>query len=336
MSSLLFVNGQVRALEPKLLDVNRLDRMIGATSPEDAFRVLVELQYAEYFDESTKAQDFAQIIQQGLQETKALLSSGTDNHLGLRFLWLEFDLNNLKRALKLKHLKGDSSLEVFSEAEGFSPLGNLSQEDLSAGVFEDRFGEHFPEAFVEVVRQAESILEAHEHNFRFVEFACDQAYFTLLQDIVAQTKNEFLKKLLVLKADLANIRMVARNILVLEEALPKEAFIQFGNLQNASWAELKDFSEFLKHIKQTSFWAVAEDLSEDQTPEENIHSFEKALDKAYGRFLHDAQEGEIDSIGVAFHYFERRLQNARLLKFVMFAKFHGLDPEVIYKTLEQL
>ena len=62
----LFLCGRIRALESKLLTHAQIDRMIGANSPEDAFRVLTELQYAEEFVEATRPQDYFQIIKKGL------------------------------------------------------------------------------------------------------------------------------------------------------------------------------------------------------------------------------------------------------------------------------
>jgi len=315
--------------------VNRLDRMIGAASPEDSFRVLVELQYAEYFDELTQAQDFSRIIQQGLQETKHLLVEGTQGHPGLEFLWLEFDLNNIKRALKLKYLEGASGIDSFEEKDGFSSLGNLSSESLASAVFEDRFSDNFPVAFVDVIRQTESILEANDRHFRFVEFACDQAYFLQLNTLVQRVKAPFLKNLFALKADQANLRMIARNILLFEEDFPAGMLIPFGSVVASEWHAVRDLSTFIKKFQQTADWKIGDCLSEDASPEQNVHALEKAFDQAYSQFLREAQEGEIDSISVVFNYFERRLQNARLLKFVMFSKFHGLSPDAIYKTLQQ-
>ncbi len=334
MTSLLFVNGQVRALEHKLLDVNRLDRMIGASSPEDAFRVLVELQYAEYFDDSVQAQDFAKIITQGLEETKKLLIEGTGNHPGLGMLWYEFDLNNIKRALKLKHLEAAESLGKFSEKEGFSSLGNITAEDLDSAVFHQRFADDFPEEFIEIIKNTESLLATKKH-FRFVEFACDQAYFDLLSRIFSGIKDPFLDDLLALKADMTNLRMMARSLLVIEEPLEEAAFLSYGRLDWSEVHQIETFADFVGLVKRTSFWALSGQIEADKSPEENIHALEKALDHQYHQFIRQAQEGETDSLAVAIHYIERRLQNARLLKFVMFAKFHGLDPKVIYKTLEQ-
>ena len=45
-------------LEAELLTSAQLDRMIGATNPDEAFGIMSELSYAKFFDESLKARDF--------------------------------------------------------------------------------------------------------------------------------------------------------------------------------------------------------------------------------------------------------------------------------------
>ncbi len=88
MANFLFLNGRIRALESKLLDVGRLERMVGAKTPDDAFRVLVELQYADYFDEKTKASDFDNIMHRGLLETKEMIVESTNDFVGFKFCGL--------------------------------------------------------------------------------------------------------------------------------------------------------------------------------------------------------------------------------------------------------
>ena len=88
MADLIGICGQVRGLAPKLLSSGQIDRMVGAATAEDAFRVLTELQYADYIDQDTELSDFDAIITQGLHETRQLLGSGAGDHPGLDFLWL--------------------------------------------------------------------------------------------------------------------------------------------------------------------------------------------------------------------------------------------------------
>lgn len=327
-----FISGQVRAQESKLLNVNRLDRMIGAKTPEEAFRVLSELQYSEYLEEGTTAQNFGKIIQQGLLETKQMLINGTDDAPGLNFIWLRFDINNLKRALKLKYLKGQKSIEEFTEDNGFSAIGRLTKDDLEKAVFQGQCVEVLDEGIFTVVSRTDEILEKNNQEFRFVEYALDQIYFETLSNI-AEGGSAFLQELFLRMANSTNFRNLARSVFILGDKVPEEAWVRFGDIAYSESEKIENFGDFVKWAEATSFGEVISTLEEGNS--RNLITIEKYLDKKYQKFLEGAALGEIASIQIPFVYFEKRLQNSRLLKFIMFAKFHGLSSDEIYKTLEK-
>lgn len=334
MSDLFFVCGQVRALESKLLDVNRLDRMIGAKTPEDAFRVLVELQYSEYFDESTTVSDFQYILEQGLMETKSLLNDGAREHPGLQLLWKRFDLNNIKRALKLRFEEGASSIESFTEEDGFSRLGNLSQEVLQQVIFEKGSHPALDGAFASVLQNVEADYE--KEGGRYIENALDMAYFRNCIGLVQELKDPFLGKLVQLLIDITNFRNFLRSSLVLKEEFSKGAWIEGGSF----FVDKMNFENLdeLKRLVSTSVFGeeVKEVGESDDADEEFLVHLERLLDRKYYNLLRSHSLGAISDIVVPLHYFEQRLKNARMLKFIMFAKFHGITPEEIYNTLRYI
>ncbi len=333
MSSFLFVNGQIRALESKLLTPDRLDRMVGALNPEDAFRVLVELQYAQYFDEAVKPQDFSAIIEQGLRETKDLVVKGTDNCSGLRFIWKRFDLNNIKRAYKLKLLENQESLGDFTEENGFCDLGEISATELEKIVFANEVPKNLPKEYVKAIEAIPSVYEKTE-SFRTVEVLLDQAHFAFLSRLT--TGSSFLKTLFNLTVDSTNFRTLLRSILILEEPLNEDTFIPYGSFNWEDVAKIQTEEDLWKWAHDTRFYDLLKKFKETDTNEDKVLIIEKSLDGIMNDFLHNAQFGAIDTIQVPLAYFERRLQNAKMIKFIMFAKFHGLDSEAIYKTLKQI
>jgi len=335
MGSFLFVNGQIRAMESRLLTPERLDRMVGAATPEDAFRVLVELQYARYFDEVVKPQDFSAILEKGLLETKDLVVSGTDNHAGLRFIWKRFDLNNLKRAYKLKLLENKESLSEFTEENGFCALGEISARDLEKLVFKGELPEGFPKEYAKAVANIETVYQQTE-SFRSVESLLDQAHFAFLSGLAFRSGSSFMKELFNLTVDATNFRMILRSILILEEPLHEETFIPYGSFKWEDVSKIQTEESLWKWAKDTRFYDLLKKFKDTDLGEDKVLIIEKALDGIMNEFLHEAQFGAIDTIQVPLAYFEKRLQNAKMIKFIMFAKFHGLDTETIYKTLKKI
>ncbi len=336
MSSFLFVNGQIRALESKLLSPERLDRMVGAPTPEDAFRVLVELQYAQYFDEAVKPQDFAAIIEKGLLETKELVVKGTDNCARLQFIWKRFDLNNLKRAYKLKLLENAETLGDFTEENGFCALGEISPTDLEKMVFANEVLETLPKEYAKAVAEIEKTYERTE-SFNAVEALLDQAHFAFLSRLTTKYYgSSFMKNLFNLTVDSTNFRTLLRSVLILEEPLNEGTFIPYGSFKWEDVSKIQTEEVLWKWAQDTQFYELLAQFKETDTGEDKVILIEKALDGIMNEFLHDAQFGAIDTIQVPLAYFERRLQNAKMIKFIMFAKFHGMDSDTLYKTLKQL
>lgn len=333
----LFVNGQVKVLESRLLDQNRLERMVGAASAEDAFRVMVELQYAEYFDDTTKPQDFGKVIEQGLSETKELIQSGGNNHPGYDIFFAQFDLNNLKQALhqKLVEHKGILTADDITEDNGFSALTNLSLEDLNNTVFANKAPESVPVPFLKAVSEAEKTLEDYEH-FRFVEYSLDKAYAQYIFELSKKSNDSFLKAFAQKMIDSMNFRALARSISLHKEALPVEAFLEGGSLTVNDLRRIESLKDVAREVSSTDFYTSAEILLSDESESEKIQAFEQALDQQIQQFLEEAASDDMQSIAVSMNYFERRLRDARHLRFIMYSKFHGLDSDFIFKTLKNL
>lgn len=333
----LFVNGQVKALESRLLNESRLERMVGAATAEEAFRVMVELEYAEYFDESTKPQDFGNVIEQGLCETKKLIQSGGNFHPGYDLFFAQFDLNNLKQALhhRLVDHKGILTEDEFTEDHGYSPLGNLTLEDINNTVFHNRASENVPTVFVEAVANASKILDEKKH-FRFVEYTLDKAYLEHVLQISGKSKNSFLKQFAQRMIDATNFRVLARSILLHKEDLPGEAFAEGGYLTLEDLGRIRSIQDVAKYMSSSELYPCAQELLSEKSDGEKIQAFEQCLDQQMQLFLKDAASDDMQSIAVSMDYFERRLRDARRLRFIMYSKFHGLDSNFIFNTLKTL
>ncbi len=134
----------------------------------------------------------------------------------------------------------------------------------------------------------------------------------------------------------ANLRTLSRSVLVIKEALPDNAFVPYGDYKLDD-LKLIDDAEGLEHfLKGTDFISVLEKFTVRDADEEKMLKIEKEIDILYAKFMREATEDGIASAQIPVNYFERRLQNSRMIKFVMYAKFHGMDAEQIYKTLNTL
>lgn len=332
MPNLTFIIGQIRALESKLLNRNQIDRMVGAKTPLDAFRVLIELQYADYIDESTSPDDFDKILDQGLQETKKRLVEGTESHKGLELLWGQSDLNNIKKAFKIRFLQNKKEIENFDQEHGFSLIGTFTKEDIENIVFHNVFPDMINPDLKERIEQAQKLWNETQ-NILEVEYRLDKAYFEYFQSITKELKNPFVTPLVQLLIDINNVTSLARCVFLRQKTLPYQAFINGGNIRYTEIQNIKTEDAFLKFIAHTEFASTIQ-VKPEFSDEEKIMYIEKSLENKYNNFLDEGQGGEINSIQVPISYFNRRIRNGKILKFIMFAKFNGLKSDVIYENIK--
>jgi len=329
-TGILFLCGRLRALESRLLDKNKLDRMIGAASADDAFRVLTELQYSEYFDESVRPADFEKIIESGLLETKKMIAEFAEN-CGLEFLWQKFDINNLKRAAKIKFLEQKNSIKNFSENGGFSLLGNFSKQKIEEIIFQKNL-KNLPEILATACENAEKNWKKNQ-DFREIENIFDRAHFANLQKIAKKLRSKFLKNFFEIIVDSANFVALARSILIFQKNLAKKFWIAGGNFNFCEIEKIDNFADFEKWAAKTKFANFTKKIAEF-SDEEKIYKIEKRADIFYKNFVRENAAGQYGTIQIPINYFEQRLANARMIKFVMSAKINGMPPEKIYKVLE--
>ena len=328
MSSLLFVSGQIAALEDKLLKQGQLDRMIGASTPDEAFAVMAELSYAQYFDDSLRARDFASVIERGLMETKSLLVNGTDDHSVLGLIWWKFDVNNIKRAIKERFIDQSTEVSEFVEDNGYSPLGSLSKDQIQDLVFKEIPIKSFPESIQSFA------LEVNEADFDIysVELLLDKAYFAAVKKVA---KERSVKQYHQLMVDGFNVRALARSVLVFEKPLESDIWADGGSLNFHRFAEVETIDQLKDILAKTPFGLALSSSIETASGEGLLLKVEQIVDQYTYEWLKELSLGN-DSILRVLYYFEQRLQNARMLKTVMLGKFYGLEVGAIQEKLKHI
>ena len=337
MTDYSFITGQIRAQESRLLTQAQIDRMVGADSADDAFAVLVESNYAELIDESTTVRDFHQIIEQGLYETKEMILKGTENEPGLWFIWLQYDVNNLKRALKAKLLEGSTQLEDFTENNGYSRLGMIDQAEIEDIVFRGGAHRRLPFVLHMVVQEAEKTLQQHG-DFLYVEYALDRALVKFFMDLRNNRIKQdpmFIKRLVRHWVDGMNIKNLARHLIIREELPAEESWLAGGNTAYFDAVKIKDLAGLMQYLSRTKYAKYFEEINTSD-PEGCLYAIERATDAYYLDYLRWENLGASPSLVVPINYFENRIHNSKVIKFIMYAKMNGLDSESIYQQLSHI
>lgn len=199
-TSYAYAVGRIRAMEARLLDKGKIERMADAPSAAEALKVLAETDYAGAVAELADVRDFERIFSDEISRTFAELLRMSPRPELIALLVLRYDIHNLKVAFKAHYLGVETDL--------FLPLGTMAAEKLRAMVREADFRD-LP---APVRAAAEQMVEtfAATSDPQVIDLYLERALFTLLLAAAREARSAFLEGLFIRQIDLANIKTLLR------------------------------------------------------------------------------------------------------------------------------
>lgn len=192
--------GRIRALETRLLDRGRFERMIDSSSAEDALKVLAETDYSGAVSELSDFHNFESVLTAELKNSFDTLIRISPRPELIKILILRYDVHNLKVLFKAKYLGIKSDL--------FIPIGSLDLEKLAYSAAEDDYRD-LP---VKLRRAAEKISEDFLMNRdpQAIDLILDRVLYEQLIAAARENGSAFLEGMFIRQIDLTNLRSLIR------------------------------------------------------------------------------------------------------------------------------
>jgi len=213
--------GRIRALETRLLDRTRFERMIDSSSAEEALKVLSESDYAGAISDLADVYEFETILSAELKQTFDTVMKISPRPEFIAILALRYDAHNLKVLFKDKYLGIKSDLLI--------PVGSLPLEKLEFAVKEDDYRD-LPEKFREA---AEKISEDFLVNRdpQIIDLTLDRVLFEHLIQASRDIGSSFLEGLFIRQVDLINLKSLIRvKRMGLDREFLKKVFLPHGSI----------------------------------------------------------------------------------------------------------
>jgi V/A-type H+/Na+-transporting ATPase subunit C len=213
--------GRIRALETRLLDRSRFDRMIDSSTVEEALKVLAESDYSNAIGELGDIHDFESMLTEELKNTFDTIMSISPKPELIAILVLRYDIHNLKVLFKARYLGVKSDLLI--------PIGSMKLETLEYAVSEDDYRD-LPEL---LRRAAEKISEDFLVNRdpQVIDLLLDQVLFEQLLTAARENGSPFLEGMFVRQIDLTNLKSLIRiKRMGLDREFLKKALLPQGSL----------------------------------------------------------------------------------------------------------
>ena len=273
----LALTAMLRAREAKMLDRDRMERMLNAPTAADAAKMLVDCGYEDMSALDAKMLDVVlNAHKQGIFEEIHRMSPEPEL---VDLFRLRYDYHNAKVVIK------SAGAGVNAEYL-YSGSGRVAAEKLAAAYAEDDYSD-LPAALAEAVADAKSML-AKTGNPQLADFILDRAYFAEMTAMAQAQGNKFLADYVKVMIDAANLRTVVRTARMGKGVeFLQQALVSGGNA-SVEALSLAAEGEGLAGLVP-SVLAEAAELGVEAMKDGSMTKFELACDNAVAAFLSGAK-----------------------------------------------
>jgi V/A-type H+-transporting ATPase subunit C len=199
MANAVFAGGIASALQNNLLGEERINRMVDALSPDDALKVLMEINFGDGFSVSNPMQ-FEKLISIEEEKLYSFIKSTSPSEKLKEFLLIKNDYHNAEALIRAKHLKIDDAKMLVND-------GLCEKDKLKDLIFADDY-KGLPKPLSKALIECDNLFISNKASGVLVSNIFVKAYFEHLYSV--SKGDSFLSKLYKNKVDCVNIGVAFR------------------------------------------------------------------------------------------------------------------------------
>lgn len=320
--------GRIRAIERRLLDKNKIDRMVDAKTPGEALKVLIEADYGYSSKEQANISEYEGLLRDELKKTYNVLAEIAPEPDVFDIFLYKNDFHNIKVLLKSEFL-GISDEQLLSET-GSVPVNKLKV------MLRDRNFKELPETVSDAIIDAIDTFN-RTGDPQLIDIILDTACFKLMHETAAASENPFLIRVTEITIDLINIKSFIR-IRHLNKSwdFMERVLLIGGTISPQSYFKYLDtpVSKLNDAFRGTSYEALCEEGISEYTEKGSLTRFEKLSDDFMINFLKKAKYIHLGIEPLIAYLIakETEVKNARI---VMIGKINKIESDVIRERLRE-
>ena len=320
----LCLSAMLRAREPKLLNNDRAERMLDASSFEECAKLLTDCGYGDMSQMSAKE------IEAELAARRKEIFAEMDNICPDKELVdvfrIKYDYHNIKAIIKAEAMGLDAQ-RLLSDA------GRIDPEELLTIYNEDRCSE-LPKALADAVTEAKSTL-ARTANPQLADFILDKAYFAEMTEAAKKLDSKFLRGYVAVLIDSANLKSAVRTLRMGKPADFLETVLIKGGELDADRISAAGDAESIAALFSHSGLEKAAALGAEAAAGGSMTAFELACDNAVNAYLCGAK---LVSYGpeAVIAYIAAVEGEITAVRMILTGRLSGIEPQVIRERLRDL
>jgi V/A-type H+-transporting ATPase subunit C len=325
----LYAVTRIRALETKLLDKSKIERMVDTKNAEEVVRVLAETEYASLVSEMSSALDYETLLLKELERTYAFLREIAPSKGIAQLFLIKYDIHNLKVLLK-SNMLGEENDELLIN------IGSIPVNRLKEMVKEKNFNDFDP-----IIGEAlKSVLDnvSVTPDPQLIDLVLDKSQYEIMYNLAKQSKSSFMMDFISAQIDMVNIRSFLR-IRIMgfgRDYLTKVIFLN-GKLGLDFYS--KYFDEPLESIAEklwaTDYYKVIQEGLESFAKTKSFTKLERLIDDYILEF---AKKGKYVAFGIEpiIGYLMAKENEAKLIRIIMVGKINDIPNEIIRERLRDV
>lgn len=321
-----YAASRIRAVEIKLLDRSRFDRMLEAPAAEEAFKVLTEAEYGFGGGNTDNVYSFEALLAEEMKKCYSLLSEITPQ-IGLvkAFQW-RHDYFNVKVLLKAE-FAGQEAPSILVDT------GTVEKEALKRIIREREYDELNP-IMRQVIEETYDVF-SRTQDPQAVDLLLDKASYHQFATDLKEIDSPYLHRLADIMLDITNIKMYirARSLNKAWDFLQK-LLLEGGTIPEKIYLENSDRSidAFINDIHSSQYGDAVRQGWELFKTRKNISGLERLLDDYIMGFIRQAKMVVMGVEPLVAYLFakEAEIRNVRI---IMTGKINRLPVDLIRERL---
>lgn len=318
---------RTRVLETRLLDKDRLDRMIAAPNAGEALKVLAETAYGSIASQ-INAEEYEIMINAHLKDAYDLMRSVCPVHQVVDVLALKYDFHNMKVLLKDIYLKQhDDDLLI--------NLGVVELDKLKIFIQEEDYGD-MPVILKGSLLKAKAAFEVSQDP-QDIDIILDNCYYEAVYGIADQIHSGFIKEFFRRQADMINIKTFMRvRKMGRDSRFLLKALLPGGHLDKSWFAELIEMplSMLATRLKFT-FYEALSDAVMDFEHSGHLAFCEKAIDNELLTYVRDNRSDPFGPAAIVGYLWAVE-NETRIIRIIMVGKINDMPSDAIRQRVREV
>lgn len=311
-----YITGRIRALEARLLDKLKLERMVAATSAKASLSELEETDYGPYVSQLKDINDFEDLLSDELKRLYFFIDKWSLDRELTDLFRLRYDFHNLKVFLKNKFKEKPLPLEELP----FINLGTIDPKEIEK-----------VEELLEAQKEARRAFEESK-NPQDIDIILDKEYYRLCVEKAEESENRFVMDLFRSEVDLINIKAFFRcRALKRNKDFFSKVFIPRGTLTERLFLEFYENEEnaFLRKLFFTPYDRVVVGYEKEGL---------KGLELSCDNFLLEyVKQTKLVTAGleVLIAYLIAKENEIKLLRSILTGKINEIPAQIIRERMRE-